>query len=103
MNEIISIAVLLLLLWYWWDSMQAKEHARQAGRFACEKADLQFLDDTVAKQYTRLKRNPRGHMSLYRKFIFEFTSQGDERYTGFILMEGKNILDLEMDVHKLPD
>ena len=101
MNEITGITALVAAVWYWWDSMKAREAARRAGKKACESASLQFLDDTVSRQKIWLKRNPTGRMSLHRLYSFEFTSIGDQRYKGSIAMTGKEIIDIQMDVHHI--
>jgi hypothetical protein len=50
----VDFASLLLLLamaalvWCWLHSIRILELAREAGRQACSRADVQFLDDTVA-------------------------------------------------------
>jgi len=48
MTDFVVAIVLLGLLGFWWDSLGARQVAREAGRRICEREGVQFLDDTVA-------------------------------------------------------
>ena len=48
MESLLAIFVLLLIGWYWLDSLRARELALGICRAACEERELQFLDQTVA-------------------------------------------------------
>ena len=101
MYNIVVALLLLLVIWYWWDTVGAKEVARRAGLKACNNADVQFLDDTVAKQKIWLNRNEQGHLTLCRYYIFEFTHLGDQRYQGHITLQGKKVNDIQMDAYNI--
>jgi len=101
MYNIVVALLLILVIWYWWDTVGAKEVARRAGLKACNNADVQFLDDTVAKQKIWLKRNERGHLTLCRYYTFEFTHLGDQRYQGHIRLQGKRVNDIQMDTYNI--
>src|SRR3954454_24478666 len=58
---ILLIAAGLLL---WADSLKARERAVRAGRSACERYRLQFLDDTVSFARMRLARNHDGELRI---------------------------------------
>jgi len=45
---LIYLMVFVAAGWFWLTSIRVLEIARNAGKQACTKADLQFLDDTVA-------------------------------------------------------
>ena len=101
MYNIVVALLLILVIWYWWDTVGAKEVARRAGLKACNNADVQFLDDTVAKQKIWLKRNERGHLTLCRYYTFEFTHLGDQRYQGHIRLQGKRVNDIQMETYNI--
>ena len=88
--------------WYWWNSVRCKEIARGAGAQACQRANVQFLDDSVVCTRIRLKRNSQGRVQLLRLYLFEFTSDGSQRYQGRISLLGQRILHIDMDAHRLP-
>lgn len=63
--------------------------------------DLQFLDDTVARQKIWLKRNHRGRIIICRSYYFEFANRGDTRYKGKIILLGKYIDTIQMQAYKI--
>ena len=45
-----AIVVIAAGIFFWLDSLRARERALNAGRAACERYHLQFLDDTVSSR-----------------------------------------------------
>lgn len=101
MQTILLSGVLLLAIGYWWDTMRSKEMARSAGKHACDRAQVQFLDDTVALKKLRLQRDQNGRLQWRRLFVFEFTSDGSCRYQGRIYLNGKQVQTVEMDAYRI--
>jgi hypothetical protein len=95
------LVVLVLGIFYWWDTSAAKDRARLAAKKQCELQDLQLLDDTVALKKTRLKRDRAGHITFSRQFTFEFSSDGEQRTQGELHLLGKKITRLHLDVHRI--
>lgn len=102
MSDVLWLAMLCLGLWYWWDTVRTKEIARGACLRACQKASVQFLDDTVERKRLWFRRNSLGRMELCRLYFFEFTSDGAERYQGRIVMLGHAVREVEMDAYRVP-
>ena len=102
MNDWLWFLPLAAALWYWWDTLRTKEIARAAGRRACERVQVQFLDDTVVRNKIGLQRNSRGHMQLKRRYAFEFTSDGERRYHGEIEIFGVHVSRIDMDAYRIP-
>ena len=50
------------------DSLRARERAVKAGRDACKRYDLQFLDDTVSFTRLRLARDEEGQLRIARTY-----------------------------------
>lgn len=100
-SDIILLAFLLGSLFYWFDSISAKEIATQNAKKACNKVSLEFLDETVAIKKLRLRRNSTGQMTFYREYEFEFSSTGEFRYKGNVRLLGKQLLDVEMEPYQL--
>lgn len=95
---IIGIAAGALL---WVDSLRARERAVAAGRSACARYDLQFLDETVAFARLRLRRDEEGHLRIVRTYIFEFSDTGNNRRHGSIVMLGGELLDLHLEPYRM--
>jgi hypothetical protein len=86
LNDIILICLLLLAFGYWFVEQKAKEIALKATKAHCLAMDVQMLDDYVALRSRLLKRDKSGLVCWERLFEFEFSSIGDKRYTGTLLM-----------------
>lgn len=96
------LIIIGFVLWYWWDSLQAKEAARLAGLNKCRNVSVQFLDDTVAMKKIWFQRDSNGRFQICRLYYFEFSSDGTQRYKGSITMLGKKIRDVEMEAYRIP-
>jgi len=102
--DITSLILILLLSaigWFWFDSMSALEVARNVGKQACIKAEVQFLDDTVASTSLSLVRNEYGRRVFRRTYRFEFSETGNSRIEGRIVMLGDKIESLTMDPYQI--
>ncbi|MEJ2361879.1 MAG: DUF3301 domain-containing protein [Gammaproteobacteria bacterium] len=97
----ILILLAALLVWLWWDGLAAKEIARASCLRICQEHDVLFLDDTVALARLRLRRASSGSVQLFRRFNFEFTSDGEQRYQGYVDMLGRRVLQLHMDAYRI--
>ena len=90
MWEACALALLVLACVYWYDSMRARERAIAAGRAACERERVQFLDETVALSALRLGRDQAGRLRLRRFYAFEFSDPlyegGNNRRDGSVVM-----------------
>lgn len=106
MLELSDLFLLLLIfaaLLLTWSSLGARERALIAVRHHLKTQQLQLLDDNVALRALWLKRNARGQVSLWRRYHFEFSSLGDERYQGRIIMLGRQTETIQLQAHRLPD
>lgn len=97
MWEGLAIALIVAGAFIWADSLRARERALRAGRSACERYDLQFLDDTVAFARLRLARDAEGQLKIARTYTFEFSDTGNNRRHGAIVMLGGELLDLHLE------
>lgn len=97
MWEAAVLALILAAVFLWVDSLRARERAVQAGRAACKRYDLQFLDDTVSFARVRLARDAQGQVKIARTYTFEFSDTGNNRRHGAIQMLGAQVLDLRLE------
>jgi len=89
--ELLLLLPLGGLLFWWMDSLKAREIAVRVGKQACRERGLQFLDDTVALATISLKRNEEGVLSFLRIYRFEFSDTGDNRLDGDVTLLGKRV------------
>ena len=102
--DFLSLFYLVLLAtlgWFWLNSIHVLEIAREAGRKACIKSDVQFLDDTVAGISLKITRNNMGHVVLRRTYRFEFTETGNSRLEGRVTMLGNQVESVTMDPYQI--
>ncbi len=92
-----------VLMWFWLHSIRILELAREAGRQACTRADVQFLDDTVASTRLALARDTRGRRTLRRTYRFEFTETGNSRREGEVIMLGDRVETVTMEPYQILD
>lgn len=98
-GDLLVLVMMIAGIAYWLDAIRCKELAREAGKVACKRNELLFLDDTVVIVKVRLQRDIYGNMKLYREYKFEFTSDGENRYNGTISILGKLVQKVNMDAY----
>jgi hypothetical protein len=101
MWEALAMLVLVAGALLWADSLRARESAVRAGRSACERYQLQFLDDTVSFARMRLARDDGGQLKISRTYTFEFSDTGNNRRHGAIVMLGGDVADLHMEPYRM--
>lgn len=102
--DVTSLLFLLLLAalgWYWLDSLRALEIARQMGKRVCSDANVQFLDDTVARIALALVRDQSGRRVLRRTYRFEFSETGNSRLEGHLVLLGKRVESVTMEPYQI--
>ena len=101
MAETVALLFLVGAALLWADSLRARERAVRAGRNACSRYSLQFLDDTVSFTRMRLARDGEGRLKIARTYTFEFSDTGNNRRDGAIVMLGGDVQDLRLDPYRL--
>lgn len=101
MWEALAILLIVAGALLWADSLRARERAVRAGRSACERYRLQFLDDTVSFTRLRLARDEQGQLKIARTYTFEFSDTGNNRRHGAIVMLGGEVADLHMEPYRM--
>ena len=101
MWEALAILLIVAGALLWADSLRARERAVRAGRSACERYQLQFLDDTVSFARLRLARDEGGQLKISRTYTFEFSDTGNNRRQGAIVMLGGEVADLHMEPYRM--
>ncbi|PJK10018.1 hypothetical protein CO608_04785 [Lysobacteraceae bacterium NML08-0793] len=75
------LAVGALMIWVN-AARRAAEQAIEIGRQACQRAGVQWLDQSVHATGFRLRRGRDGRLGLERSYRFEYSRNGDDRHTG---------------------
>jgi len=87
--------------WYWWITRNAKTLALRMAWHRCRELNLQLLDQSVVLRKTRVQRGDDGVLQLRRYYDFEFSSTGEERYRGSLVMAGSRLIEFELAAHVL--
>ena len=100
MWEALALLLIVAGALLWADSLRARERAVRAGRSACERYQLQFLDETVAFTRLRLARDDEGQVKVKRTYTFEFSDTGNNRRHGAIVMLGAEVADMHLEPYR---
>ncbi len=100
-SDLLWFTLICLCLWYWWSAQKIKEIALTAARKSCNEMSLQLLDESVSLRALWLKRDVNGQLRMWRRYQFEFSSTGEDRYVGKVIMLGLRITDTELQPHRL--
>ena len=94
-------AVFISFMMLWWNAQGIKQIALAAVKRHCEQMDVQLLDDGVVLRGFWLKRDKSGNVRLWRSYNFEFTSTGNERYQGRIILLGRRVEDIHLQAYRM--
>ena len=98
MTESLVVAALAAAGWFLWSSLRAREAANAALRPACRAEGYLFLDDTVALDRIRLRRNEEGRASIERVYRFDYSDTGDNRRRGYVTLLGARVTGISLGV-----
>ena len=101
MWEAAALVVIVAGALFWIDSLRARERAVAAGRAACERCGVQFLDETVAFARLRFGRDVEGRLKPRHTYVFEFSDTGNNRRQGAIVMLGAELQDVQLEPYRI--
>lgn len=102
LSSIFWTALGVALISFWWQGDKIKSIAMQYLHQYCREQGLQLLDQTIVLKGVWPRRNDFGSLQLHRRYEFEFTSTGEERYRGSIELNGRRLQRIELDAHVVP-
>ena len=91
---LISLAIIVII---WHESLRIRELVILRCQALCREAELQLLDQTVAMAYISVGKSPSGLPCLKRRYQFEVSKDGTERYTGYVNLLGREIVMVSFD------
>jgi Protein of unknown function (DUF3301) len=91
MFEILLLILILLITWFWFDSITKREIAIKIGRELANRCNLQLLDETIACKKMGLSRNSSGQVQLVRLYEFEVSADGRSRLSCHLQLLGKQL------------
>lgn len=97
--ELVFLCLTAIVVWFWFDSLKAREVGVRVARDACLEEGLQFLDETVVGSSLRLARDDDGLLKLRRVYTFEYSDTGDNRRSGSVTLLGHDVEILHVRPH----
>ncbi|BAU47663.1 hypothetical protein SVA_1084 [Sulfurifustis variabilis] len=97
MIELGLILFIALALALWVDGRRVQEIGVRAARRECERAGMQFLDETVALGRLALRRDADGRIRLERAYHFEYGTPSGDRERGRVVVLGSRLTALELE------
>lgn len=101
LSDLFWVSFICLGMFYWWKAQQVKEVAFRAANKTCKEMGLQLLDQSIGLRALWLKRDHDGQLKLWRRYQFEFSSTGDDRYTGRVIVLGRRITSVDLEPHRI--
>ena len=92
MEPLFFIASLLVVAYYWHNSVQSKTYAVQYARKECEKEGAQLLDQTVQRTRLSFSRDRNDHWRLWREYRFDYSIDGINRLEGRLVILGYRLV-----------
>ena len=89
--EFVLMVAALAAVVFWLAGRRAAEMATVVGRRACERAGVQWLDQSVHLLAMRLRRGPGGGIGIERHYGFEYSTGGEDRHAGRIVLLGDRL------------
>ncbi len=101
LSDLFWLALLIFGGWYWLSAREIKDVALKAAKSYCQEVDVELLDESVVLRGFWFKRNAKGSVQLWRSYLFEFSSTGDDRYKGKVILLGRQIESVQLETHRL--
>lgn len=97
-----AIFLLLSTLCYsFYSAVRVREIALFKVQRYLSQQQLQLLDQSVAFKAVWFKRDSQGKLQFWRSYKFEFSSLGDERYRGLVIMLGSSLDAIELEPYRI--
>ena len=101
MSKVITIIALALIAYYWGYTQKLKQLAVRASRKRCNEAGVQFLDHTVVQNKFTIAKDDQNRWQLQREYLFDFTSTGEQRYQGQVIIQGRKVSSIELQAYNI--
>lgn len=101
LRSILLTAIVIGLCWYWLKSRELKERALRAAAKKCDSLGVELLDQSVVLRSLRPMRGAGGGIQLYRRYVFDFSSTGEQRYQGEVTMIGSRVERISLAPHRV--
>ena len=91
METIYLLFFFIVLAWFWFSTIRARDVALLVCKRACREMNVQLLDDTVALRRIGIRRNKHGRLQVRRLYGFEYSTGNESRLEGCLIMLGSQV------------
>ena len=95
--------VVAAVISFWWRSDKIKHNALAHVSRYCKNQNLQLLDQTLVLRGVWLVRDQKGSLIFRRRYSFEFTSTGEIRCQGRVVLFGALLHSMDLEAYIIPD
>ncbi len=96
-NETLILILVLAIIGAWfWHHLGIRQIALRHARQTAKKEGVQLLDDSIVLARIRLCRSPDTAIAFQRTYQFEFSSLGDRRFLGWVILKGRRLETVEL-------
>ncbi|MEL7291761.1 MAG: DUF3301 domain-containing protein [Pseudomonadota bacterium] len=97
-NDLIAILALCVICMMFWQQRRQAETAKNIAINKCNQLDLQLI--SVALKGHKIK-TPDGVWRWHSVYQFEFSALGDDCYQGTIIMQGFQLMKVDLPPHRM--
>jgi hypothetical protein len=101
LRSIFLTALIIGICWYWLKSRELKDLALRAAAQRCASLGLELLDQSVVLRGLKPVRTRSGSLTLYRRYLFDFSSTGEQRYQGEVVLLGNRVDKITLAPHRV--
>lgn len=96
LTAVLLLLVLFATAWFWNDSLRARDRVIATCGRLCQEAGVQFLDETVVLSGLRIQRSTGGGLEFVRRYAFEYSGTGSDRWNGYALLAGSCVESVQL-------
>ncbi len=97
MDIVFLLLTIVVISFIWFESLRVREMVINHCHRLCKETELQLLDQTVSLVSISLKRDANGNLRLLRKYQFEVSENGVDRYSGYVTSLGSRIIESRLE------
>jgi len=98
LGDLFILILVVAAIGVWIQHDRFRRRALSLARQATERGDVQLLDQSVSLRRVSVSRGDRGWPRLVRRFDFEFSRNGFDRFHGFVEFAGERVSAVELDL-----
>lgn len=100
--DFITVLVVIAVAIAIWHHVSITRAAEQYARHLCSTQGATLLDETIVLKQVKPCFSKKVGITLERRYSFEFSTLGDRRYYGELILTGRHLSHTFMEAFKIP-